>query len=167
MASHDLTYANLFSEALTVSRRAGTWVLYAIQNAQNIDHLVGYLRYRIDDFRRRERQALEAGHARRKEALATRAAYYARACRLVMRLGRGDYRKIAKRLIRDLKIHPEYKKLPYVAKTEVTGLDGLGGEGRRWKLDEEPRRPGGRPPTRVRAIKLKPCEACDGMGLIP
>ncbi len=57
MAVGDLTYPDLLREALAVSRRVGTWVIYELSKESNIDHMIGYLRGRCGDFQRRRAHA--------------------------------------------------------------------------------------------------------------
>jgi len=156
----DLTYPELFREALTVVRRLGTWVLHDLEDEPNVDYIVGYLRYRTLDFSRRRRRA-ESDKA--QDHYKERISYYKRAIHLAQRMGQGQHQVLASRVIADLKRDPEFSKLPYVSPLEVApGRPKTCG-----KLSETPRRRPGKP----RVIPLTPldyraCESCQGHGFL-
>lgn len=156
----DLTYPELFREALVVAKRMGTWVLYDIQDEPNVDYIVGYLRYRTLDFtRRRKRAESDRAQTHYKE----RIAYYKRAIHLAQRMGHEQHQALARRIIADLDRDPEFRMLPYVSPLEVApGRPKTCG-----KLSEKPRRRPGKP----RVVPLGPadfkaCEGCQGVGFL-
>lgn len=156
----DLTYPELFREALAVARRMGTWVLYDIQDEPNVDYIIGYLRGRIIDFtRRRKRAESDRVEAHYKE----RISYWKRAIHLTQRMGQHQHQVLARRVIADIERDREYQELPYVSSLEITpGRPKTCG-----KLRERPRRRPGKP----RAVALTPldfrvCGSCGGEGFM-
>lgn len=156
----DLTYPELFREALAVVRRVGTWVLYDLKDESNVDYIVGYLRYRTLDFSRRRKRA-EGDRA--KSHYKERISYYKRAIHLAQRMGQDQHQELAERIIADFQRDPEFRELPYVSPLEVApGRPKTCG-----KLSETPRRRPGKP----RAVPLTPldykaCEDCKGEGFL-
>lgn len=169
MAARVVTYQKVFSEALIVCQQLGTWFLYQIRDANNLEHFRGYLLYRGEDFKRR--RAVEMDRLQDSEnvsdnpvvrLLADRAARYARACRFVTRLDVDTYSNVAARIIADLEKHPDYKNLPYVSE-----LEKRTDQSKDYKDKYKPKRNTGRPSTRkLRKINFKPCPECKGQGMI-
>ena len=164
MAALNLGYPAMYAEGLAVSRKLGTWLLHELRAAENLEHFIGYMLYRIEDFKRRKCRATAAGETDRARQISARAAAWSRACRWVQRLRKSDYVAVATRMIEDTERHPEHSGIPYVAEAEA---DGLCDEDRRRKLEETPRRRCGRPRTRqLKTANLMPCRTCDGTGMV-
>lgn len=154
----DLTYPELFREALAVSRRLGTWVLYDIQDEPNIDYTIGYLRGRIGDFTRRR---MRTTSNRDEEHYKERIAHWKRAITVAQRMGQSQHQELATRIIADLSRDREYRKLPFVADAEVTP----GRAKNRGKLRERPRnRPGKPRVVALEAVDFRTCDQCMGEG---
>lgn len=162
----EITTKSVMDEAVVVAQRLGVWVLHDIKNAENVDYLIGYFIYRVEDIRRRQVRAKRSGDAERARFLADRAAYWSRGCRMIQRLRNGDYKRIATSVIENIEVRPEFANLPYVANTEVE-TNGLEPEGRRGKLAEKPPKRAGRPRTRrLKARNFRVCTDCKGIGII-
>lgn len=167
MAATHTSYSTLVRESINVAHRLGMWPLYAIRDAAELEHLIGYMVYRTMDLRRRAKR-LKAQLGKNDDlakALSDRAASWARAGRWMMRLRGIDHVAIARRMIADMDAHPEHSQIPYVAASEVTSRavdDPVD------KLDEIPPRSNGRPPAakRVKSAKIQLCSACDGYGFV-
>ena len=158
MAVGDLTYPDLLREALAVSRRVGTWVIYELSKESNIDHLIGYLLGRCGDFqRRRDRAETKALRDHYKE----RISYWKRAIHLAQRMGPRQHQKLARRIIKDIERDIEYREIPYVASTEIAPDRTEDGG----KLAEVPRRGPGKPRLQpLKPIDFRACERCGGEG---
>jgi len=156
--SGDLTYPDLLREALAVSRRIGTWVIYELAHESNVDHVIGYLHGRCGDFqRRRERAETVQLRLHYKE----RISYWKRAIHLAQRMGQNQHRILARRIIKDIKRDLEYREIPFVAKTEVAPDRIKYGE----KLEETPPRGPGKPRLEpLKPIDFRACESCKGVG---
>lgn len=157
-AIREITYPDVFREALAVSKRVGTWVLYLLRDEPRFEHLVGYLIYRIADFDRRRQRAVPE----RRRYFSDRIAYWQRAIQLAQRLGRNHEvrRSIAARIIADLDRDPVYRAIPYVAAHEhdPDHVDDS-------KLHEQPRRGCGAPRIHdIGPLGFAPCETCNGRG---
>ncbi len=158
MAVGDLTYPDLLREALAVSRRVGTWVLYELSKESNVDHVIGYLHGRCGDFKRRQNRA-ETDALRRhyKE----RISYWKRAIHLAQRMGQRQHQRLARRLIKDIERDLEYREIPYVASTEVAP-DRAEDEA---KLEEKPPKGPGKPRLEpLKPIDFRACDSCNGEG---
>lgn len=156
----DITYPDLLREAITVSKRVGTWLIYMIQDEPKIDYVIGYLRGRIVDFVRRGKRAKRAST---KLHYKDRISYWKRAINLVQRMGQSQHQELARRVVADIERDTEYRNLPYVADAEVSpGRSHTCG-----KLRERPSRRPGKP----RVLPLEPvdfrvCESCHGEGFL-
>lgn len=154
----DLTYPELFSEALTVVQRMGTWVLYDIQDEDNIDYVIGYFRGRISDFARRRTRTTSS---RDKEHYKERIGHWKRAIVLAQRMGQAQHQTLAARIIADISRDKEYRKVPFVAPMEVTP----GRSRTRGKLREQPRKRPGKPrAVPLQALDFRACAQCAGEG---
>ena len=154
----DLTYPELFREALMVAQRMGTWVLYDIQDEENIDYVIGYFRGRISDFvRRRIRTTSERDREHYKE----RIGHWKRAIILAQRMGQSQHQALASRIIADMGRDREYRKVPFVAVVEVTP----GRSRTRGKLRERARKRPGKPrAVPLQAVDFRACDQCMGEG---
>ncbi len=154
----DLTYPELFREALTVAERMGTWVLYELQDEDNIDYVIGYFRGRIADFtRRRTRTTSDRDEEHYKE----RIGHWKRAITLAQRMGQSQHQKLAARIIADISRDREYRKVPFVAAIEVTP----GRSRTRGKLRERARKRPGKPrAVPLAALDFRACANCAGEG---
>lgn len=163
MADDNVIYPILLREAVVVSEKVGTWVLYRVRDAKNLEHVVGYMMGRIEDFDRRRDRAQTAS---RKRHLAERVAAWSRALRLIQRIKRGPYARLCARLIQDFDRDPTYSGLRYVSDHEVEKVEKRAKEERRvGKLKAKPRRSSGRPRvTEVSSLDFKPCGECEGAG---
>ena len=122
-----------------------------------MEHVIGYLRFRCGDFRRRKARAQTA---ELQQHFKERISYWRRAIHLCQRLGARQHQRLARRLLRDITVDLEYRKIPYVAETEVAP-----DRDDRSKLDEKPKRGPGKP----RVVPLEPadfiaCTTCNGDG---
>ena len=143
----------LYRSAIKVCDRLGTWVLYAVRDARNLDHLIGYMAYTVDDL---EGMKARSESADRQAHLSKLIGYWRRAIRWVSALDRVHYAVLAERLLEMMAQHPEHRSLPYVVKN--SGHRSLSAH------DQPPRR-SGRPRTRAGiAATMKPCWACNGLG---
>ena len=148
-------FESYYRNAIKVCERLGTWVLYEIRDARDLDHLVGYLAYAIDDLERlRQRTSDETKRAHYSQLIG----FWRRGVRFVSSLDRGSYAVLAERIIDHLSAHPEHKRLPfYVANSGHRSLT---------TRDKPPRR-AGRPRTRPAAEKrVQVCGSCGGLGRV-
>lgn len=152
-------------QAIKIAERLGTWVIYAVRDARDLQHLVGYLSYRIDDFDRRKcRKTTTAGRA----YFSQRISHWRRAVRWVASLDPERYGVIAERIIERIEAHPEHRDLPYVSDAEVEKHTPPGAvQTRRAKLSARPTRRAGRPRTRSALPKSwHTCGECGGIGTV-
>jgi len=156
-----VTFDAQIQAATKVCERLGTWVLYAIRDARDLEHFVGYLIYKVDDFDRRKRRSRSATT---RAYYSQRIGHWRRAIRWVASLDREFYGALAERIIEYLEAHPRLRSLPYVAPGEVCP----GTKGGRAKLREKPTRRAGRPRTRApRESPMEACTHCGGVGPAP
>lgn len=154
----DITYPDLLREALAVSRRIGTWVIYEISQEANIDHVIGYLRGRCGDFKRRWKQGKTPEI---RQYFKERISYWKRAIYLAQRMGQHQHKMLARRIIADIELDLEYRKIPYVALTEVSPDRDEDAA----KLASEPARRSGKPRlTPLKPADFRACERCKGAG---
>lgn len=145
------TYIN----AVKVSKRLGTWVLYAVRDAKSIDGLIGYMTYTVDDL---STLGERTKNAKKRAQLKALVGAWRRAIRFVSTLDRERYAVIAERLIDRLSEHPEYRRIPYyVANTGHRTLTAT---------DKAPLRAGcpRTPPQEGQA--MADCSRCHGIGFI-
>ncbi len=154
----DLTYPDLLREALAVSRRVGTWVIYELSRESNLDHVIGYLRGRCGDFQRRRDRA---DTTELRDHFKERISYWKRAIHLAQRMGQREHQTLACRIIKDIERDMEYREIPYVSDTEVAP-NRPDDEG---KLSEVPPRGPGKPRLEpLKPIDFRACERCKGVG---
>jgi hypothetical protein len=154
----DLTYPDLLREAVAVSRRIGTWLLHELARESNIDHVIGYLRGRCADFKRRRARAQSKDLQKHYKE---RISYWKRAIHLSQRMGQRQHQRLARRLIKDIERDLEYREIPYVAGSEVAP-DRSDDDG---KLDEKPPRGPGKPRLQpLKPLDFRACECCGGEG---
>lgn len=149
--SESQTYLN----ALKVSLQLGTWVLYAVRDARDLDHLIGYMAYTVDDLSVEQTRAKTPDKQKRTQQLI---GFWRRAIRFVSELPRDDYAVVAERLINRINEHPENRKMPF-----CVAFNGH----RTLNTASRPPRRAGRP--RVRSSEAKPladCVTCLGLGFI-
>jgi len=143
----------LYRGAIKVCERLGTWVLYATRDARDLEHLIGYMAYTVDDL---ETLKGRAESPFRKAQLSKMIGHWRRAIRWVSGLDRSAYGAVAERLLEMVAAHPEHSTIPYVAK--VSGHRSLSAR------DRPPRRAGRPRTTPAMGATMKPCHACDGLG---
>lgn len=155
-----MSFDTQLRQGIKVAERLGTWVLYAVRDARNLDHLIGYLIYKIDDFeRRRQRKRADAVRAHHSK----RISHWRRAVRWVGGLDPTLYAVTAERILDHVEKHPSYRRLPYVAASEVEP----GKVGGKAKTMARPTRRAGRPRTRAHAPRAwKICSDCGGIGAV-
>ena len=162
MASDNVMYQLLLRESLPVAERLGSWFFYRLRDTKEIEHVIGYMLGRIEDFERRRAHACSA---ERKQHLGDRIAAWQRGIGLIQRIRGGDYKKLCDRLIWDFSRDPAYRHISYVSPREVE--PGGRNEHRRGKLSMGARRKrkNGRP-RKPPAVPLvyTPCAECDGAG---
>lgn len=145
-----------------VSKKLGTWVLYAIVEADNLEHFIGYIAYRIADFtRRRQRYATTSP---RRVYLNKRIGNWSRTAQWVRTLDPDTAQDLAKRLILDL--DTEREAYDYVSEFECSDPRKDKDQPHRRKMEWRPglgRRamPWTKPPA-----KLPLCSHCEGMGTV-
>lgn len=143
----------LYRGAIKVCERLGTWVLYATRDARDLEHLIGYMAYTVDDLETlKGRTESEA----RRALLSKQIGHWRRAIRWVSGLDRSTYGAIAERLLEMAADHPEDSTLPYVAKD--SGHRSLS------VRDRPPSRAGRPRTTPVMGAAMKLCQSCDGLG---
>jgi len=143
-----------YREAIKVAERLGTWVLYEVRDARDLDHLVGYLSYTVDDLDALRARATATKRARYSQLVG----FWRRAIRWVSSLDRERYQEIAAKLIEHMERHPEHSKLAYYVKD--AGHRTLNANAR-------PQRRAGRPRTRPSAEKrVRECVKCSGLGFM-
>ena len=145
----------LYRGAIKVCERLGTWVLYAARDARNLEHLIGYMAYTVDDL---ETLKGRAESESRRAQLSKLIGHWRRAIRWVSGLDRDAYGAIAERLLEMIADHPEHRELPYVAKE--CGHRSLS------VRDRPPRRAGRPRTTPAMGATMKSCQACDGLGFV-
>lgn len=153
-----------YRDAIKVSERLGTWVLYAARDARDLDQLVGYMSYTVDDMETMRLQVKVNGRQTQAKADQKRArisqlvGFWRRAIRWVSSLDREHYQDVAGKLIEQLEAHPEHRSLRYYIKD--TGHRTL------TPSDRPPRR-AGRPRTRpAKPRPLGECPKCRGVGYL-
>lgn len=148
-------FDQIYRSAMKVCERLGTWVLYAVRDARDLEHLIGYMTYTVDDL---ELAKTRTDSAEKRLHLSKLIGYWRRAVRWVSGLDRENYAVIAERLIEAQEKHPEHRKLPFVVRD--SGHRSL-------TLRDRPPRRAGRPRTREsKPGKLKECPRCNGLGLV-
>lgn len=148
-------FETYYRNATKVCERLGTWVLYEVRDARNLDHLIGYLLYVVEDLERLRQQARGKKERNRYVQLI---GFWRRAIRWVSSLDRQEYAQLADRLIDAIESHPEHRKLPYYVSDS--------GHRTLTEMDGPPRRVG-RPRTRPAAERrVKDCNHCGGLGRV-
>lgn len=141
--------------AIKVCGRLGTWVLYEVRDAEDLDELIGYLRYCVEDLQRHQQRASDI---RRRDRLGDLVGFWRRAIRWVSSLDPEHASAIATRVLAEIETNPTYRDLVYVA-------PDCGHPSLRTK-DKAPR-PSRRPKAkRAKAKPMQPCGACRGLGLV-
>ena len=146
-------FETYYRSAIKVCQRLGTWVLYEVRDARDLDQLVGYLAHSVDDLERlKQRTSDKKKRARYSQLIG----FWRRAVSWVSSLDREKYALLAERIIEHLEQHPEHRKLPYYVTN--SGHRSL------TNRDKAPR-PAGRPRTRPAAEKrVRECPDCGGLG---
>ena len=149
-------FETYYRNAIKVCERLGTWVLYDVRDARDLQQFVGYLNYAIDDL---ERLKQRTGDESKRQHFSQLIGFWRRAVRWVSSLDRTQYALLAERIIDHLTEHPEHRRLPYyVANSGHRSLT---------TKDKPPRR-AGRPRTRASAEKrVRDCSKCGGLGFVP
>ena len=143
-----------YREAIKVAERLGTWVLYAVRGASDLDHLIGYMVYTVEDLEVIRRRAVEDRRLHYSQLVG----YWRRAIRWVSSLDRANFHAISERLITELEAHPEHSALPYYVPD--TGHRTL-------TARDRPQRKAGRPRTRpVAERRVSECGRCRGFGYL-
>ena len=141
--------------ALKVSERMGTWVLYAVRDARDLEHLLGYMTYTVDDIAQERDRARSADKKARNGQLI---GIWRRAIRFVSELDRERYGAIAERLIEQIEAHPAHRKIPYYVRDSGH---------RTMTIADRPPRRAGRPRTRPQVGQnMTDCIQCRGVGFV-
>lgn len=137
-------------DAIKIAERLGTWVIYEVRDAKNLDYLIGWMLYRIDDI---ERMRGRSNATHMKAHYSEQIGYWRRAVRWVLQLDRAAAGKIAEALIERIESNPRYQQIPYVAP---------GCEHPSLRPHDKPPRRAGRPRTTVltQERELPRCEDC-------
>ena len=163
--SDAITYGSIFSEAIFVSERVGTWVIHELRDVENIEHLIGYMMFKIDDQKRRKAAARARSDIGCMRALGRRGSSWSRACRWVQRSRGSDYSAIASRILHDFSMHAEHSMLPFVSPADAIVDKGHKTASKLKYMAED--RTCGRPRARkLRTVDFKPCKACSGIGMV-
>lgn len=147
----------IYAEAIATARKMGSWVLYEIRDAKNIDHFAGYLAYSIEDMRIEMTRSTSPAAKRR---ISTSMGSWRRALSFVASMPRDvkQARKMANVLIAEIEYAPQYAQIPYYVKHSGH---------RTLSHAEGPGRPQRRPAINViDGMKYTNCPSCAGMGLI-
>lgn len=159
MVNGSITYTVIFREALSLSRRTGTWVIDRIRTTEDLEHMIWYLQGRLVDFE--NRKACYTGDDRRK--MSERIGSWRRAIRFTMRLQGQDHQSIACRILSDITGDDAYLDIRFIASSEIDSSHTGS-----WKIRAKPRRRPGRPKIHhVRRADLIACSGCLGAGFIP
>lgn len=144
-----------YRNAIKVCDRLGTWVLYAVRDARDLDHLIGYLSFSIDDLENLKQRTNDEA---KRQQFSQLIGFWRRAVRWVSSLDRERYALLAERMIEHLQEHPEHRRMPYyVANSGHRSLT---------TKDRPPRR-AGRPRTRPSTQKrVSECGKCGGLGFV-
>ena len=135
------SYDSVLKAATQISKLLGTWVIYETRDAVNIEHLAGYLRYKVADFnRRRERTKRDS----RRGYYTWRITSWRAAIRWVESLDEQTFSATAKQILSDFEKDEKLRALPFLAETEAADPKRTEG-GARAKLSQQPRRRPGRP----------------------
>ena len=158
MADEDVIYRLFLREATVVAEKVGIWVFYKLRDTKNIEHEIGYMMGRVDDF---ERRKIRSRKDSRRLFLKDRMSAWNRALRMIQKVKGAPYRELCARLISDWERDPHYKHLKYVSAHEVESDE----EDRAGKLKAKPKRANGRPRRyTVRPVDFRTCEQCKGGG---
>lgn len=159
MANDDLIYRRLKTEAIVVAEKCGTWVFHRLKDEKNVEHMIGYMIGRTDDFERRKSKMRAEGTRRH---LSDRMSSWSRALRFIHGVKNSAYSELCKRLLADFDRDPSYSHLRYVSQNEVDSNIDVS---RRTKLTAKPPRANGRPRSYVvQQTDFKPCGRCKGAG---
>lgn len=145
-------------EAEAISERLGTWVLYEVKAADDLEHLVGFMVYVTHGL------AAQRDRARNdsvKRGLVDALTNWRRATRWVSMLDRSRYREIAGRFLDRLEVDRRLRRLPALPYY-------VGGQRHPWlTVSDRPPRGPGRPKTRLtEPLPRAECSMCRGQGFV-
>lgn len=136
-------------EALKLSERLGTWVLYEAREARSRDLFLGFLLYRVDDLRRMRGRAKGDEAKRLSELLG----HWRRAARWIASLDSERWRDLVEAIVDRVEANPRFAEMPYVVAR--SGHPSL-------RVGDKPPRRVGRPRTtlNVHETPFPKCEDC-------
>lgn len=146
--------------AIKVAERLGMWVIHSLAETDNLDHLIGYMRHRVEDFERRRARTTSQD---RRVFYASRIGHWKRALRWMSQIGPDDANQIGKRILAAMAAHKEWSKLPYVSRDEVDPRPAKPDQKLR---DKPPRRRATRRWPKPRRHGSQVCDRCDGIGWV-
>lgn len=140
-----------------VAERIGTWLIHRVAEEEVLAHLIGYVRFKIEDF---ERRCDRTRNRKRLDYYRRRIGHWRRALRWLGSIDPEHSQELGRRVVRAIEQHQEWRKLPLVAPDEVDPAPAKPSQ----KLRDTRRKRAQR--YRSRPVRSRLCDRCNGLGYV-